>query len=96
MATKLKPLSDHVLVKPSQQEETTKSGIILPDSAKEKPQEGEVMAVGTGKYIDGKLQPLEVKVGNKVIYSKYGGDEIKVDGEEYKLISESDILAIIE
>jgi chaperonin GroES len=96
MATNVKPLGDRVLVKPTEQETTTASGILLPDSAKEKPQQGEVMAVGSGKYVDGKLQPLEVKVGDKVIYSKYGGDEIKVDGVELKLVSESDILAIIK
>lgn len=96
MASKVKPLSDHVLVRPVKQEEKTNSGIYLPDSAKDKPQEGEVLAVGSGKYIEGDLKPLEVKVGDKVIFSKYGGDEIKVDGEELKLVSESDILAIIE
>lgn len=96
MATKIKPLGDKVLVQPTKQEEKTASGIILPDTAKEKSQEGTVLAVGSGKYVDGKLQPLEVKVGHKVIYSKYGGDEIKIDGEELKLVSESDILAIIE
>jgi chaperonin GroES len=94
--TNIKPLGDHVLVKPVKQEEKTNSGIYLPDSAKDKPQEGEVLAVGSGKYIEGVLKPLEVKVGDKVIYTKYGGDEIKVDGEELKLVSESDILAIIE
>lgn len=96
MATRVRPLADHVLVKPTKQEEKTASGIVLPDSAKEKPQEGEVMAVGNGKYVDGELRPLEVKVGDKVIYSKYGGDEIKIDNEELKLVAESDILAIIE
>ncbi len=90
------PLGDRVLIKPLESEQKTASGIIIPDSAKEKPQEGEIIAVGSGKYIDGKLMPLEVKVGDRVIFSKYGGDEIKVDGQELKLISESDILATIK
>lgn len=94
--TKLKPLGDKILVRQLEAEERTKAGIIVPDSAKEKPQEGEVIAVGSGKIVDNKLLPLEVKPGDKVIFSKYGGDEIKVDGEELKIISESDILAIIE
>lgn len=93
---KLKPLADRVLVKPSESLEKSKSGIVLPSSVKEKPQEGEVLAVGEGKYIDGKLMPLSVKKGDKVLFSKYGGDEIKVEGEELKILQESDILAIIE
>lgn len=91
-----KPLGDRVLVRPSGKEEMTKSGIVLPDTVKEKPQEGEVMAVGTGKYIDGKLMPLEVKVGQKVMFTKYGPTEIKVAGEELMVLSESDILGVIE
>ena len=94
--TKLKPLGDKILVRPLEAEGKTKSGIIVPDSAKEKPQEGEVIAVGSGKIVEGKVQPLEVKVKDKVLFSKYGGDEIKIDGEELKIISETDILAIIE
>lgn len=93
---KLKPLGDKLLVRPLEAETVTKSGIVLPDTAKEKPQEGEILAVGTGKLVDGKIIPLEVKVHDKVIFSKYGGDEIKVDGEELKIISESDVLAIIQ
>lgn len=95
MSTNLKPLGDKILVRQLEAEEKTKSGIIVPDSAKEKPQEGEILAVGSGKIIDGKMMPLEVKVGDKILFSKYGGDEIKVDGEELKIISESDVLAII-
>lgn len=94
--TTLKPLGDKILIRPLEAEAKTKSGIIVPDTAKEKPQEGEVIAVGGGKIVDGKLQPLEVKVKDKVLFSKYGGDEIKVDGEELKIISESDVLAIIQ
>jgi chaperonin GroES len=77
-------------------EEITKSGIVLPDTAKEKPQEGEVLAVGPGKYEDGKLQPMSVKVGDKILFAKYAPTEIKVDGEELYILREDDILAIIE
>ena len=94
MAAKLKPLADRVLVKPIEKEEKTKSGIYLPDTAKEKPQEGEVVAVGPGKVTDeGKKIPMELKVGDRVIYAKYGGTEIKVDDEELMILRESDILA---
>ena len=94
MAAKLQPLADRVLVKPIEQEEKTKSGIYLPDTAKEKPQEGEVVAVGPGKLDDdGKRIPLDVKVGDRVIYAKYGGTEIKVDDVEMMILRESDILA---
>ena len=94
MATKLQPLADRVLVKPMEKEEKTKSGIYLPDTAKEKPQEGEVVAVGPGKLDDnGKRIPLDLKVGDKVIYAKYGGTEIKVDDVEMMILRESDILA---
>lgn len=92
----IQPLGDRILVKPTKQDEKTKSGIVLPDSTQEKPQEGDVMAVGRGKYENGELITLEVKKGDKVLFSKYGGDEINVDGEEWKIISESDILAIIK
>lgn len=91
---KIRPLGDNVLIKPAEAEEKTASGIVLPDTAKEKAKRGEVIAVGTGKYVDGKRQPLEVKKGDQVLYS--WGDEIKVDGEEYVLVSESNIQAIIE
>jgi chaperonin GroES len=92
---KLQPLADRVVVKPGESEEVTKSGIVLPDTAKEKPQEGEVIAVGPGKYEEGKRVPLDVKVGDKVIYSKYGGTEVKVEGVEHLILRESDILAIV-
>jgi chaperonin GroES len=94
MAAKLQPLADRVLVKPIEKEEKTKSGIYLPDTAKEKPQEGEVMAVGPGKVTDdGKRIPMDLKVGDRVIYAKYGGTEIKIDDEELIILRESDILA---
>lgn len=93
---KIKPLGDKVVLKQLESEEKTKSGIVLPDTAKEKPQEGKVIAVGTGKIIDGKKVPLDVKVGDKVLYKKYGPDEVKIEGEEYLILSEEDILAIIE
>lgn len=94
MATKLQPLADRVLVKPMEKEERTKSGIYLPDTAKEKPQEGKVMAVGPGKMSeDGKRIEMDIKVGDTVIYAKYGGTEIKVDDEELIILRESDILA---
>lgn len=91
----LKPLSDRVVLKPVKAEEKTKGGIVLPDTAKEKPQEGEVIAVGPGRVLENgtKLTP-EVKVGDRVIYSKYSGTEVKIEGEEYLIIRESDILAI--
>ena len=94
MAIKLQPLADRVLVKPMEKEEKTKSGIYLPDTAKEKPQEGEIMAVGPGKMTDeGKRIPMDLKVGDRVIYAKYGGTEIKVGDEELMILRESDILA---
>lgn len=91
----LKPLSDRIILKVKEKEEMTKSGIVLPDSAKEKPQEAVVVAVGTGEIVDGKKVPLDVAVGDRVIYSKYSGMEIKVDGEEYLIVKQNDILAII-
>ena len=94
MATKLQPMADRVLVKPIEKEEMTKSGIYLPDTAKEKPQEGKVIAVGPGKMTEeGKRIALDIKVGDTVIYAKYGGTEIKVDDEELIILRESDILA---
>jgi chaperonin GroES len=93
MAINMQPLADRVLVKPIEREETTKSGIILPDTAKEKPQEGEVLAVGPGRMSDdGKRIPMEIKKGDIVVYSKYGGTEIKVDDEKLMILRESDIL----
>ena len=96
MAKNIQPLGDKVLVRPLSQGETTKSGIVLPDVAKEKPQEGEVIAVGKGKYIEGKLVPLDVKVGDKVLYTKYGPTEVEFDGAELLIVSESDILGVIK
>ena len=94
MVAKMQPLADRVLVKPIEKEEKTKSGIYIPDTAKEKPQEGKVLAVGPGKVSDdGKLIPMNLKVGDTVIYSKYGGTEIKVDDDELIILRESDILA---
>ncbi len=94
MAVKLQPLGDRVVVKPIPKEEVTKGGIVLPDTAKEKPQEGKVLAVGPGKVTDdGKRIPMDVKEGDVVIYAKYGGTEIKEDGEELIILRESDILA---
>ena len=100
MATKtelnLRPLGERVIVRALPQEERTKSGIYLPDTAKEKPQQGEVMAVGNGKVTDdGKTIPLHVKAGDKVLYGKYSGTEVKLDGEEFLIIKESEILAIL-
>ncbi len=92
----LKPLADRVVVRPLEREEKTASGIFLPDNAKEKPQEGEIVAVGPGRFEDGARVALDVKVGDKVIYSKYAGTEVKVKEEEVLILRESDILAIIE
>ncbi len=95
MAVTLKPLADRLVVKPIDREEVTKGGIFLPDTAKEKPQEGEILAVGPGRLSEeGQRIPLDVKVGDIVIYSKYGGTELKSEGEEYMILRESDILAI--
>ncbi len=92
----LRPLGDRVVVKPLGREEVTKSGIVLPDTAKEKPQEGVIVAVGSGKVLDdGRKAPMEVKVGDTVLYAKYAGTEYKIDGEEHLLVRESDILAIV-
>jgi chaperonin GroES len=92
----VKPLADRVVVRPLSREEKTASGIVLPDTAKEKPQEGEVIAVGPGRYEDGKRVELEVKVGDRVIFSKYAGTEVKIDNDELLILRESDILAIVE
>jgi len=92
----LKPLEDRIVVKPQEEEETTVSGIVIPDTAKEKPQEGKVVAVGPGRFEDGQRVPVDVKAGDSVIYSKYGGTEVKVEGEEYLILSARDVLAVIE
>ncbi|MBQ4298367.1 MAG: co-chaperone GroES [Clostridia bacterium] len=93
---KLKPLADRVVVKATEAEETTKGGLLLPDTAKEKPQFAEVVAVGPGGVVDGKEVKMTVKVGDKVICSKYAGTEVKVDGEEYSIVRQNDILAIVD
>lgn len=94
---KVKPLGDRVLVKPTAGEEKTKGGIVLPDTAKEKPQEGIVIAIGTGKLLEnGQRVPLEVKEGDKIIFSKFAGTEIKIENEEHLILSERDILAVVE
>ena len=95
--TKFRPLGDRVLVKRIKEEERTKGGIVIPDTAKEKPQEGKVVAVGKGKHgDDGKLIPLEVKAGDKILFGKYSGSEVKLDGEEHVIMREEDILGILE
>jgi len=93
----LRPLADRVVVRPLEREEVTKSGIVLPDTAKEKPQEGLVEAVGNGRLIEatGKREPIDLKVGDRVIYSKYSGNEVKIDEQEYLIMSEKDILAVV-
>ncbi len=93
---RIKPLGDRVVIKRLEAEEKTKSGIVLPGSAKEKPQEAEIVAVGPGGLVDGKEVRMEVKVGDKVLFSKYSGTEVKLDGEEYTILSQNDILAIVE
>jgi len=95
MGVSLQPLEDRIVVKPSEGEEMTASGLVIPDTAKEKPQEGEVIAVGPGRFEDGDRVPLDVKVGDKVIYSKYGGTEVKLAGDEYLILSARDVLAIV-
>ncbi len=95
--TKFRPLGDRVLVKRIKEEERTKGGIVIPDTAKEKPQEGKVVAVGKGKHgDDGKLIPVEVKAGDKILFGKYSGNEVKLDGEEHTIMREEDILGILE
>ena len=95
MSVSIKPLEDRILVQPLDAEQTTASGLVIPDTAKEKPQEGEVLAVGPGRFEDGQRLPLDVNVGDKVIYSKYGGTEVKYDGEEYLILSARDLLAVV-
>ena len=90
----LKPLGDRVIVEVLEEEEVTASGIVLPDTAKEKPQRGRILAIGEGRWEDGKRVPLDVVVGDEVIYSKYGGTDVKVDGSDYLILRESDILAV--
>ena len=94
-AFSLKPLEDRIVVKANEEENTTSSGIVIPDTAKEKPQEGTVVAVGPGRFEDGARVPLDVAVGDTVIYSKYGGTEVKVEGDEYLILSARDVLAVV-
>jgi chaperonin GroES len=96
-STKLRPLGDRVVIKPTPREEMTKSGIVLPDTAKEKPQEGEIIAAGPGRITDdGTREPMDVKVGDKVLYAKYAWTEFKVESDELLILSQKDILAIVE
>ncbi len=98
MSVSIKPLEDRIVVKPLDAEQTTASGLVIPDTAKEKPQEGEVLAVGPGRFDDEgeKRIPLDVKVGDTVLYSKYGGTEVKYDNEEYLILSARDVLAVVQ
>jgi chaperonin GroES len=97
MATKVRPLHDRILIRRIEEQETVKGGIIIPDTAKEKPQEGEVIAVGTGKKEkDGKVTPLDVKVGDRILFGKYSGTEIRIDDEEYLIVREEEVLAVLE
>ncbi len=93
----MRPLGDRVVIRPTPREEMTKSGIVLPDTAKEKPQEGSIIAAGPGRLNDdGAREPMDVKTGDKVLYAKYAGTEFKIDGEEYLIVSQKDILAVVE
>jgi chaperonin GroES len=96
VSVSIKPLEDRIVVKPLDAEQTTASGLVIPDTAKEKPQEGEVLAVGPGRFEEGNRLPLDVKVGDTVLYSKYGGTEVKYSGQEYLILSARDVLAVIE
>lgn len=94
---KIRPLYDRIVVKRIEEQETVRGGIIIPDSAKEKPQEGEVMAVGHGKRLeDGKLVPLDVKVGDRILFGKYSGSDIKLDGDEYMIMREDEVLGVLD
>lgn len=92
----IRPLADRVVIKMVEKEETTRSGIVLPESAQEKPQVAEVVAVGPGATVDGKKEPMELKVGDKVLTSKYAGTEFKIEDEEYTILKQSDVLAVVE
>jgi chaperonin GroES len=97
MSTRMRPLGDRVVIRPTPREEMTKSGIVLPDTATEKPQEGSILAAGPGRLNDdGEREPMDVKVGDKVLYAKYAGTEFKIDGDEYLIVSQKDILAVVE
>jgi chaperonin GroES len=94
-SVKVAPLADRVVVKPLEETEQMRGGLYIPDTAKEKPQQGEIVAVGPGKYEDGKLVPMGVKTGDKVLYGKYSGTEVTLDGDQYLILRESDVLAVI-
>ena len=96
MGQRVKPVHDRIIVKMLADEEKSKGGIIIPDTAKEKPQQGKVVAVGSGKREDGKVQPLDVKAGDTILFAKYSGTEIKLDGEEHLIMREDDVLGIVE
>jgi chaperonin GroES len=97
LKTNLRPLGDRVVIQPTPREEMTKSGIVIPDTVKEKPQEGTILAVGPGRILDnGKREPIDVRKGDKVLYAKYAGSEFKLDGEELLIVSQKDILAVVE
>jgi chaperonin GroES len=96
MAINLQPLEDRVVVKPGEAEERTASGLVIPDTAKEKPQQGEVVAVGPGRWEDGKRIPFDVKVGDTVVYSKYGGTEVTLESQDYLILSARDLLAVVK
>jgi chaperonin GroES len=96
MAISLQPLEDRVVVKPGEAEERTASGLVIPDTAKEKPQQGEVVAVGPGRFEDGNRVPFDVKVGDTVVYSKYGGTEVTLEGQDYLILSARDLLAVVK
>ncbi|WP_224368360.1 co-chaperone GroES [Hyalangium versicolor] len=97
MATKLRPLQDRIIVKRLAEENKTKGGLFIPDTAKEKPLEGKVIAVGNGKVLDdGKVRPMDIKAGDTILFSKYAGTEIKLDGEEHLILREEDVLGVIE
>ena len=96
MSQRVKPLRDRIIVRRIEEQEKTKGGIVIPDTAKEKPQQGKVIAVGTGRTEDGKVLPLDVKAGDTVLFAKYSGTEIKLDGEEHLILREDDVLGIVE
>ena len=93
---KIRPLHDRVIVKRLEEERTSPGGIVIPDTAAEKPMQGKIVAVGKGKVVDGKIQPLDVKVGDKILFGKYSGNEVKVDGEDLVVMREEDVMAVIE
>jgi chaperonin GroES len=95
VATKIAPLADRVVIRPIEEAETMRGGLYIPDTAKEKPQQGEIVAVGPGRFEDGNRIPLDVKIGDRVLYGKYSGTEVTVEGDQYLILRESDVLAVI-